>query len=171
VRALVEAHAQGIANVALVAVSASERQPGDVHLNNYSEFEERVIRLGLDHLPVLHTIAIWNIGFYGMGLLADKAMVDRERAIHAILFPGIPFDWPAFAASVGVGPETVNVPEAKRWRNALCDRQMYWAHDHGARDVFVTSDRNFRKLMGASDFPNARVMDPESGAALIVGDP
>lgn len=85
--ALAQAQQRGGADVALVAVSASERQAGDRYLDNYADFSQRVARLGLGHLPVLPTIAYFNIGFYDVGLWADQAMVDRERAIHAVLSP------------------------------------------------------------------------------------
>lgn len=167
ISALAKAHATRNADVALVAVSASERQRNDIYLSSYTDFERRVTDLGLAHLLILQPIAYSDIGFWGRGLWADEVMVDRERAIHNALFPHIPFSWPDFADSVGVSPDTINIPEAKRWRNAFCDRQMYWAHDHQSRDVFVTSDENFRNLIGLADFPNARVLPPDKAAKLL----
>jgi hypothetical protein len=168
IRALADAHASGRADVALVAVSASERQPGDSFLDNYTAFEARVASLGLGHLGVLPTIAHWNLGFWGIGIWATPAMADRERLIHEALFPSIPYAWPEFAAAQGISVDTVNVPEAKRWRNAFCDRQMFWAHDHDSRDVFVTSDENFAKRLGQSaHFCGARIAKPETAMSIL----
>ena len=114
--------------------------------------------LGFSHLTVLLPISYWGIGFWDKGLAADAMMVEREREIHAVLFPTIQFDWLSYAEAVGASAVTDAV--AKKWRNAFCDRQMYWAHDYHSRDVFVTGDKNFRKLSGAPAFPTARIMSP-----------
>jgi hypothetical protein len=95
-------------------------------------------------------------------------MVALERLIHETLFPTIPFSWPDFAALIGISSESIRVPEAKRWRNAFCDRQMFWAHDHNRRDVFVTSDDNFRKRLRQSpDFANAHIATPDEAVRLL----
>lgn len=170
VRTLTDSSAQGRAHVAVVAVSASERQPGDAFLENYQEFEARLAALQLEHLEILPTLIYWGIGFWGVGLFGGTAeMVARERLIHETLFPTIPFSWSDFAASVGVSSQSVRVPEARRWRNAFCDRQMFWAHDHNRRDVFVTSDANFRKRFGqSSDFNGAQIATPDEAVALLL---
>jgi hypothetical protein len=169
VRALSDASAEGRAHVAVVSVSASERQPGDAYLENFGEFKSRLAALKLEHLEVLPTITYWGIGFWGVGLFGGTPeMTARERLIHETLFPTIPFAWSDFAASVGVSSETIKIPEAKRWRNAFCDRQMFWAHDHNSRDVFVTSDENFRKRLGQSqEFSNARIAAPDHAVKLL----
>ena len=165
---LIEAHRNGDADVALVAVSASERQQGDRYLESYEEFRGRLNSLGLSDLPVLPTIAYWNIGFYGVGLYGgDPAMVSREREIQAILFPQIEFEWPQYASQIGLSSDDLASAKARRWRNAFCDRQMFWAHDHNKRDYFVTRDENFQRLIGRSEFPDARIRSPSEAAKLI----
>lgn len=169
VRSLCDAAAEGRAQVAVVSVSASERQPGDAYLESYEDFKARLAALQLEHLEILPTITYWGIGFWGVGLFGGTDdMVARERLIHETLFPQVPFSWPDFAASKGISSETVRVPEAKRWRNAFCDRQMFWAHDHNRRDVFVTSDSNFRRRLSQSqDFRSARIATPDKAAMLL----
>jgi len=169
VRALSAASADGRAHVALVAVSASERQQGDTYLENYEDFKARLASLQLDRLEILPTITYFGIGFWGVGLFGGTAeMTARERLIHETLFPTVPFSWPDFATQVGVSSESIRIPEAKRWRNAFCDRQMFWAHDHHRRDVFVTSDDNFRRRLNASqEFMSARIHTPEEALALL----
>jgi hypothetical protein len=169
IRDLADAHAAGEADVALVAVSASERQQGDKYLENFSDFQERLTALSLNHLTVLPSIGYWNIGFYGLGIWPDEQMVERERSIHESLFPSIPFAWPDFAAQIGIAPDTIKIAEAKRWRNAFCDRQMFWSHDHNKRDIFVTSDVNFRKKLTQSDnFKNARILTPDEARCFVL---
>ncbi len=170
VRALSVSSAEGRAHVAVVSVSASERQPGDAYLENYSDFKARLATLQLEHLEILPTITYWDIGFWGVGLFGGTSeMVARERLIHETLFPTIPFSWPDFATLVGISSDSIRVPEARRWRNAFCDRQMFWAHDHNRRDVFVTSDDNFRKrLSQAQDFKDSRIATPDEAVRLLV---
>jgi hypothetical protein len=165
---LVQAYRNGQADVALVSVSASERQQGDKYLENYSDFVERLKSLGLSDLPVLPTIAYWNIGFYGVGLYGgNPAMVRREREIQSILFPGIEFEWPVYASKAGLQVNDLSNPGARRWRNAFCDRQMFWAHDHNNRDYFATRDGNFLRLVGRPEFADTKVLTPSEAASLI----
>jgi hypothetical protein len=164
---LVDAHTAGTADVALVAVSASERQPGDAYLENYDEFEARLKGLRLSHLRILLPILYWDIGFWDRRLWADAPMKRREQEIHAVLFPTIEFLWSDFARGAGIKTLGIKTREARRWRNAFCDRQMYWAHDHKDRSIFVTSDENFRQLSKARNFPKARIMSPAEAAAVL----
>src|SRR5258705_10411976 len=85
IRELGEAHRAGNANVAIPAVAASEVQRDGHYLNNFSEFQQRLAHAGLDGLPLIQPIAYWGISFYGLGYLADEAMVELERRIHAML--------------------------------------------------------------------------------------
>src|SRR5262249_2848608 len=49
IRALANAHAAGVADVAIVAISASEKQKGGRYLRNFEEFQSRLnsLQLGL----------------------------------------------------------------------------------------------------------------------------
>jgi hypothetical protein len=53
VRALADAHAAGKADVAAVAISASEKQSGGGSIENFAEFRRRMAVLGLAHLDAL----------------------------------------------------------------------------------------------------------------------
>ncbi|MDF1671528.1 MAG: hypothetical protein P1U83_18180 [Roseovarius sp.] len=168
VRALANAHADGRASVALVAISASERQVGDKYIENYSGFKERVDALQLGHLEELLPLAYSDLVYWDKAIYSSKDMVDREKEIHSVLFPNLQFSWIDFARSRGISVESFKNPEAKRWRNAFCDRQMFWAHDHNSRDVFVTSDGNFkRKMEVSSNFSKACIMRPAEAVALL----
>ena len=167
VTALVDAHSRMAANVALVMVSASERQRGDTYLNTYAAFHERVTRLGLGELQQIQGLAYYGLCYWDHALWASEDCVVREKAIHATLFPDIAFNWPDFALSHGQSPEDTTNRLYKKWRNAWCDRQMAWSHDHHSRDVFVSSDRNFERLDKSPDFPSFRTMIPELAVSLI----
>lgn len=97
IRSLATAHAEHRADVALVAVSASERQSGDTYFENYSDFATRMMTLGLGHLTVLKPMLYRGIGFWGQGLWPSADMKDREHAIHDALFPNVSFEWLDFA--------------------------------------------------------------------------
>jgi hypothetical protein len=143
IRALVDAHEQGNANVAIVAISASERQKGQQQLRNFAEFRHRLTTLGLENLEILRPIFYWDIGFLDWCFWADdEVMLTLERRIHEVLFPTSPFLWPDFCAANGLDPEAS--PLNSKWRNRKCDVLALWSHIHDARDVFVTDDGDFR---------------------------
>jgi hypothetical protein len=140
VRALVDAHATGAARVAVVAISASERQRGGGQLQSFTAFQERLAVLGLAHLEVLHPMAYADICYLDHCLATDEEMERLERSIHEILFPNIEFLWPAFCKAHGTDPAATAID--RKWLNAKCDVQMLWCHINGNRDVFVTADED-----------------------------
>jgi len=93
VRALADAHAAGKANVAVVAMSASEKQQDGVYIKNFEEFRERLVGLDLAHLDILKPMAYWNIGFWDWCLWSGPDMQSLEKQIHTILFPNVEFSW------------------------------------------------------------------------------
>lgn len=141
VRRLAEAHAAGAAHVAVVAISASERQRGGRGLDSFTAFEERLARLNLGHLDILHPMAYLDVAFLDHCVLSDDVMESLENKIHAVLFPRTEFSWQEYCREHGSDPDD---PRADRkWLNAKCDVQVMWSHIHRQRDVFVTSDGNF----------------------------
>ena len=143
VRSLVDAHTALNADVALVAISASERQKDNGHLENFSIFQARLASLGLEHLELLHPMLYFDVTFWDASLWFDEEMQALERSIHEILFPGIPFLWSDYCAEKGLD-STANTLDRK-WKNAKCDVQAFWSHAWRKRDIFVTSDGNFHK--------------------------
>lgn len=57
VLALLEAAKSGVADVAIVASSAAERQPGGGHLSDFGQFQQRMNQLGFGHVGLLMPIA------------------------------------------------------------------------------------------------------------------
>lgn len=168
IRALVNAHADRKADVALVAISASERQKDNGHLENFSTFQERLASLGLGHLELLHPMLYFDVTFWDASLWSDEKMQALERSIHEILFPNIPFLWPDYCAANGLDP-TAETPDRK-WKNAKCDVQAFWSHAWRRRDVFVTSDDNFHKDLKKPQLialAGGHIETPASAAALV----
>jgi hypothetical protein len=143
IRTLVNAHEQGHANVAVVAISASERQIGGQQLRNFAEFRQRLDILGLGTLEILQPIFYFDLTFWDWGVFPDDVMLALERQIHEVLFPAFPFLWSDFCAANGLDPVTA-LPNST-WRNYKCDVLALWSHIHKARDVFVTHDGEFHK--------------------------
>ena len=172
VRALVNAHERGTANVAVVAISASERQIGGQQLESFTEFQQRLVILGLGALEILPPIFYYDITFWDWCIWADDdAMVALERQIHEVLFPASPFLWTDFCAAGGLDPATAS---DSTWRNHKCDVLALWSHIHHARDVFVTNDGVFHQstkvpiLIGLGA---GRIEKAETAATLVSAHP
>ncbi len=164
---LLNAARQGIASVCLVASSASERQRSGEFLTGIHAFHQRVDSLGFGGIELLRPLMRWDIGFWDNGLWASDESIAREEAIFSTLFPSSPYHWADYAEMKGWRPEDQSGSIYNRWRNQILDAQAYWAHQFAERDVFVTSDRCFRKLNGHADFPRADVREPADAASLI----
>ena len=168
VRRLVDAHAAGTAHVAVVAISASERQRDGSRLHSYTTFELRLAQLRLTQLEVLHPMAYLDVAYLDHCILSDEMMVDLERQLHAVLFPSLKFDWSDYAREHGLNPDDPSTD--RKWLNAKCDVQALWSHIYHQRQVFVTNDGNFHlpakkpKLiaLGAN-----RIERPDDASALV----
>ena len=165
---LVNAHRIGHANVAFVAVSASERQHGDKYFETYKDFEIRLEALGVADIPQVMGVAYFGISYFNHAVMVDPHC-DLEERIHNALFPNFPFKYSDYlsenADALG------DILKDKRWRNKWCDRQMMWAHLKNDRDVFVTSDRNFKKMKNTPEFGSVQVMTSADVAALTLTNP
>jgi hypothetical protein len=140
IRSLADAHAVGKAAVAVVAISASERQTGGRYIADFAEFRARMAALELAHLDILPPIMYWDITFWDYSLWSDAAMQALERQVHETLFPNVEFLWQDYCRANGLDPAST---PTGRWRNRKCDVLAIWSHIHGNRDVFVSSDGNF----------------------------
>lgn len=165
---LAEHHKQGTASVALVAISASEKQKPLRSITNFEQFIDRVSKLCLGHLEIIEPMAYWDVSFWDHGLWSDDSMVAAERQIHEILFPNIEFDWKAYCSARGLDVNARHLDD--KWRNAKCDVQAFWSHMHWQRDVFVTSDKNFRaasKKQKLIALAGGAIETPETAAGLV----
>ena len=162
------AHRAGTADVALVAISASERQLGNRKLENFIAFKERVGDLGLGHLRLLEPMFYFDITFWDYCIWSSDEMEQLEQRIHEVLFQTIPFKWLDRAAQLGIDPNAGGVDW--KWLNAKCDVQAFWAHTYHQRDVFVTSDANFHassKREALIAIAGGRIERPESATEWL----
>jgi len=143
VRRLLDAHAAGKAQVAVVAISAAEKQRAGSYLDNFDAFRDRLAALGLAHLEILKPVACFDISFPGWSIAADEAMAALEKQIHDILFPQSEFAWQDYADANGLDPDSL-FPQGD-WRSRKCTVLEMWAHIHSKRDVFVTAVDEFYK--------------------------
>jgi hypothetical protein len=167
IRTLLSAQRAGKACLALVVSSASERQLGGGFLQNIQAFNERRKALGFGDLPLLPSISRWDVSFFGHGLYGSKEGMAREKEIYSTLFPASPFQWTDYAAAKGEDPKAVPSPAYLRWRNQILDAQALWAHDHAARDIFVTSDVRLKRMNGHKEFPKMTIMTPEEASSAL----
>lgn len=140
---LLTAHAAGTVQPRLVACSASERQRPGHYLENFDEFQQRLVNLQLDHLEILRPPATLDVAYLNqMVLIGDDDLLLLER-IHEVLFLTHPFDFGAAlnAAPPGSDPEAIG----RKWRNRRLDVEALWCHIHYEGDAFVTTDDNFFK--------------------------
>lgn len=170
IQALADAHARGLADVAVAAISASERQQEN-QIENFVQFQQRLAELGLGHLNILPAMLYFDVTFWDHSLWSDDDMEKQEKAIHEILFSNVEFLWPDFCAAHGLNVD--NGSSGTKWRNAKCDVQALWAHIHHRRDVFVTSDGNFHKSKKAAliSLGSGQIEYPEAAAKLIKKPP
>jgi hypothetical protein len=166
VRMLADAHAAGRADVAVIAMSASENQKNGKLLHDFEEFQRYLATLNLTHLNIVMPMMYWDISFWDHAFWTDDAMLDLEHQIHSILFPKARFLWEDYCRENSVDP-TSN-PTVGRWRNHKCDVQAIWSHIHGQRQVFVTTDRNFhRKKASLISLGAGRIEYPDDARLLL----
>jgi hypothetical protein len=120
VRVLSDAHADQSARVAVVAISASERQQGGGYIGDYTEFRARMATLDLAHLEALQPMAYLDITFFDWFVWSDEAMQKLEQDIHAVLFPDVPLSWQDYCQAHSLDPAST---PAGKWRNCTCDVQ------------------------------------------------
>jgi hypothetical protein len=169
---LAEAHATGNADVAVLAIMASEKQRAGGYIEDFQVFQDRLEGLSISHLGLLLPIFYWDIAFYGRCLWSDSGMQALERNIHEVLFPNVEFLWPDYCQSQKLDPATSRPasPAGHTWRNAKCDVLAIWSHVHHGRDVFVTTDRNFHKATkkpALLSLGTRRIERPRGAVALL----
>jgi hypothetical protein len=114
VRTLANAHAQGRADVAVVAMSVSEKQQGNRYIQDFAEFQARLANLGLAHLKMLEPMCYFDITFHDYCLWSGDDMLTLEKQVHNILFPNVEFEWNDFCRANGLDPSQ---SPSGRWRN------------------------------------------------------
>lgn len=96
----------------VVNIGASEMRKRGVEPSRYDKFEELLSEGGIDHLPRLDPLAIWDITFWDRCLWVDTVMSNLSDSIETVLFG---------AKLKGMPPEGLDSPAGKKWLNRLCD--------------------------------------------------
>jgi hypothetical protein len=137
-------------------------------MQNFLEFENRLVSLGLAKLDILKTLFYWDVSYWDWGLEEESQLARLEQSIHEILFPSIEFQWSDFCRSRGLDAEAL--PKDSAWLNKKCDVLAMWSHMRYKHDVFVTSDENFHSAQKKSDLlvlGAGRIEYPSDAVALI----
>lgn len=116
----------------VVNVGASEMQRFGVRPDNYAAFETLLKRIGIENLPRLDPLGIWDVTFWDRCLYAGEADQNLFEMIQAVLFPA-------------TSPLTNEDGSDRKSLNRLCDALTLWCHISYKNDVFVTTDSNFFK--------------------------
>ena len=168
IRALSDAHARGDVGVAVVAISASEKQKTGERLTNFEQFRARLETLALGHLEILKPMLYLDVGFWDWAYWAGPEMVALERKIHDVLFPNVEFLWTDFCGARRWNPNAHPIND--KWRNAKCDVQALWSHIHRGRNIFVTGDATFhavKKLPALISLGAGQIVRPQSAVAML----
>lgn len=120
----------------VVNMGASEMRKKGVLPDHYEKFEELLKSAGIEHLPRLDPIEIWDVTFWDRCVWADE-MEKLSDEIESVLFPN--------PSKVDVATEGLDSPDGKKWLNRQCDVQTMWCHIHYGNQVFLTADENFTK--------------------------
>lgn len=140
VKKLVAYYLQGTIDIAVVAISASEKQQDGSYPITFEEFRRRLDDVGLSEATILPALAYWNICFFDQAVWGSTESEELERQIHGILFPTKNFKF-----GTDAGTASRNNPLYQKWRNRKCDVLALWSHIKYKRDVFVSNDGNFFK--------------------------
>jgi hypothetical protein len=168
VRRLADAHARREAEVAVVAISASEKQKHGLALANFGQFRERLNGLKLGHLEVLKPMMYFDVTYWDWAYWVEPEMDQLERQIHDVLFPKLERQWADFCRARSLDPNTL--PRGTEWHNAKCDVQALWSHVYHHRNVFVTRDVNFHKATkkpALLSLGAGRIEEPGTAIALL----
>lgn len=128
---LIEAWKNGLIDLAVVAVSASENQPNKVASSDYGVFEAKLKNVGLIEAHELIPLGVWDVFFWDHFLWSSEELELLVLQIRTILFPGIAPEAPT------------NIDENSKWRNQLCDVMVAWSCIHHNWTILVTRDENF----------------------------
>ncbi|OEV04002.1 hypothetical protein AN219_37535 [Streptomyces nanshensis] len=143
VLALLNLHDSGLATVRLAATTGAETQQDGTAPPSFEIFRSRLRVLGLSHLCILKPIAIFDMAYWDWAVWAEESSVAELRQIHEVLFPSRPFDHDQAVPDSLTGEQKAKAE--RKWRNYRLDGLGLHTHIRAGADVYVTSDRNFRK--------------------------
>ncbi len=120
----------------VVEIGASEMRRRGIRPDRYDLFEQLLQQAGIDSIPRLAPMKIWDVTFWDHELWCDNQMAERAKQIEDVLF----------GESTAIDlPTDLDASSSAAWLNRTCDVQTMWCHLHYQNDIFVTSDDNFHK--------------------------
>jgi hypothetical protein len=138
IRQLVQYAHEGIVELAILGISASENQRAFYHGQDFTGFQNRISSLGLGKLDILKPIAIWDVTFWDWCIMPTDKDLKLLKDLWGTIFPKSETDWQKRATLNGVDVNDASTKESKKWRNELCDAQIGWATIHYGYDALVT---------------------------------
>jgi len=141
IRQIIGLHKNGVAQVFIPAIAASENQDGGKLHTTFREFEQFLKKIGCYDCPLLNPLGYYDMTYLGHCVFGPS---DLEEPIHKILFPKIPFEYADYCRLCGIDPNSGAID--KKWRRVKCDVLAMWCHIHYGNDVFITNDNNFHKV-------------------------
>jgi len=121
----------------VVNIGASEMREKGVRPDHYDKFEELLTDAGIEHLPRLDPLMVWDVTFWDRAIWGDEDTEKEIAQIDAALFENAP--------PLDVSSETEGSPIWRKWLNRQGDIHTMWCHIHNDNDVFLTTDENFMK--------------------------
>ena len=121
----------------VVNIGASEIRRRGAYPESYDRFEELLVEAGVDNLPRLNPMNIFDVTFWDRSVFANNRMIKLSEEINFILFGQLAF--------IEKPIDGIDSPVGRKWLNRLCDVHSMWCHIHNSNDIFLTNDRNFTK--------------------------
>ncbi len=141
VQKLIDLHDTGRVKVYLPDISAAEKTIGGEYYSRFHDFEKRICRLGLGHLPRLPTVVRFDMSYWGRHKWSGEKAQHLEEKLRSILL-----DAPTFDEFRCTNPRLSCKKARARWRNRVCDVVCLCNHIGAGHDIFVTTDeRHFLK--------------------------
>jgi hypothetical protein len=138
---LIKMNKLGRINLRLGAISASENlSTGEKYLN-FSEFVERIAKVGLSDVEILKPVGYFDITYYGMCVYQGEETKKLEKAIQNIIHSNYEVEFKDHCEKYGV-PKS-DLETYKKWLNAKCDVLAMWCHIWYKGDLFVSWDEHF----------------------------
>ena len=170
VEILVGLHRIGAVDVGILATSASESLAGGIFPANIQKFHERINEIGWGGLPIVKTMATYDLTFWDHAFLAPDDAEELPRRIWDVLpEKSIPYDVEEFKTLKGLADDLeLSSREYRIWRNKWCDVHSAYAHIHSNRDVFVTSDTHFlNKKVELAELGMRVILTPQAAVSKL----
>ena len=121
----------------VVNIGASEMRELGVKPECYELFEELLTKAGIESLPRLNPMLIFDVTFFDRCVWAGNGDIMLAKNIETALYGNSP--------NIDIVKEGINSTSGKKWLNRICDVHGMWCHIQNKNDMFLTTDRNFKK--------------------------